>query len=336
MKLKELGEFNFINNFSPKFLTGLPQGVRGIGDDCAVIPSSGDETYLLSTDTLVDSVHFLKDKISPTALAIKSLTVNVSDVAAMGGQPLYILLAVSTPADIELAWIKEFFDGIRKGCDQYGVSLIGGDMTKSPIHLVITVTVIGKALRSNIKYRSTAQTGDVICVTGNIGDSVGGLFCYRDALSSTPDTSQLITQHLNPRAHIEEGLWLSQEKGVNAMIDISDGVESDIKRIMEKSKCGASLELSHLPLSDAFMRVGKEMNWNVYEMAVTGGEDYCLLLTVDPASFEDISTRYNRIFHHPLTAIGTIIDQELMIKYQGKTITLNQKGYDHFTSNRKN
>ncbi len=330
--LKDFGEFAFIKRFSPQFLENLPPEVTGIGDDCAVIPYNDSESLLLTTDTLVDTVHFISSRIKAADLGYKSLTVNLSDIAAMGGVAEYALLSLSVPPDREIKWLDEFFAGFKECCDEYRVNLIGGDMTKTPDKFVITVTVTGRAVTRNIKYRSNAGEGDIICVTGIIGDSVGGLHCYLNDVPASKEVAALKEAHFRPRPHLEEGRWLSRFENIHTMIDISDGIESDIRRIMESSGCGAEIELTSLPLSGSFRKVCREQNWNPCELAVTGGEDYCLLLTVDPGGFEEISRRFQDEFAFPLTAIGRILPEE-----QGLTFLLDNKrkdltgaGFDHF------
>ncbi len=332
---KRISEFDYIKRFSAKFTSNLPEDVLGIGDDCAVIPYNDEISVLYSTDTLIDGVHFLSSKMPPRDIAYKSLVVNLSDIAAMGGRPEYVLLAIAVPKDMDSDILDDFFAGFEDGCNQYGVFLIGGDTTKDPDRLTITVTVIGFAQKELIKLRSTAKHNDVICVTGNIGDSVGGLHCYLHDLGldkSSAHYEKLKQTHLRPRPHIKEGLWLSRHGGVNAMIDISDGIESDIQRIMEASLCGAVIELDSLPLSKEFNAVANEQGWNSYEMAVTGGEDYCLLITIDQDCYDEVADAYNHEFGYPLTIIGKILpaDAGLRFELNKKSINLNRRGYDHF------
>lgn len=330
--LKDFGEFAFIKRFSPQFLQNLPQGVTGIGDDCAVIPYDKKHSLLLTVDTLVDSVHFIGSKIKAADLGHKSLAVNLSDIAAMGGEPDYALLALSVPPDREISWLDDFFRGFKECCSEYGVMLVGGDMTKTPDKLAISVTVTGKSITQNIKYRSSARIGDVICVTGVIGDSVGGLQCYLNDLPASKEVDALKEAHFRPRPHLKEGLWLSNFESVHSMIDISDGIESDIRRIMESSGWGAEIELTALPLSQAFKKVSKQQNWNAYDLAATGGEDYCLLLTVAPDDFENISRSFYDEFSSPLTVIGKIVprERELTFFFDHKRIVLTEAGFDHF------
>lgn len=328
-----ISEFDYIKIIAGMFSSNLPAGVKGIGDDCAVVPFFDNKSLLLTTDTLIDSVHFLSDRMPAYDIARKSLVVNISDIASMGGKPVYVLLALSVPKSVSQEWVNSFFSGLNEACEEYVVTLIGGDTTCSPDKIVITITVIGIADEDKIKYRSAAKTGDIISVTGIIGDSTGGLFCYLEEPAGLDEEVEILKKaHLNPRPHLREGQWLADRKEVGAMIDISDGIESDIQRILESSKCGADIELSHLPLSKHFSGVAEHNKWNRYEMAVSGGEDYCLLLTIRPEKYEIISEAYRKEFSLPLTAIGEIVDSKkgLIWRLHGEQIEIQRRGYDHF------
>ncbi len=332
MKLKELGEFAFIDRFSKAFQTASKNHLLGIGDDCAVIPIDDENSQLVTTDTLVDSIHFISSKTDPIDLGYKALAVNLSDIAAMGGTPKYAFLCLTTPQDIEVEWYDKFFDGFKQCCDQFEVKLLGGDMTKTTSHLVITVSLLGTAAKDKIKFRSTAKPGDLICVTGKIGDSVGGLHAYMNSLPNSEAVEYLKNAHFRPYPHIAEGKWLAAHTGVHAMLDISDGIESDIQRIMEKSGCGAEIELTELPLSDHYIDIGRDQGWDIWELALTGGEDYCLMLTLDPKHYAKIADQFASQFNKNLSKIGNITDKkaELKLTFEGEGHEITKRGYNHF------
>ncbi len=334
MKLSELGEFGLINRIAPQFLDNLNEKVKGIGDDCAVMPFNENESLLITTDMLIEDVHFLCDKISPLELGHKSLAVNLSDIAAMGGNPHSAYLSIGIPRNTEVSWLDQFFQGIKVLADETKTLLLGGDTTKSIDRLVINIVVIGKADSTKVKYRSTAGPGDVICVTENIGDSGGGLKVMLENLDdkNDDDISYLIKAHHKPRPHLKEGQWLSAKTGVNAMIDVSDGIDSDIKRIMEQSKIGAKVNLETLPLSGALRRISGKFSWNPYEIAAATGEDYCLLVTIDKDKYLDLAEAFEKEFKRPLYKIGETryLQSELQYYYNGKQVLLSKHGFDHF------
>jgi thiamine-monophosphate kinase len=329
-----MGEFGFINRIAPPFLKDLPDDIQGIGDDCAVIPLNGKESLLVTTDMLIENIHFIRDKISPGDLGYKSLAVNLSDIAAMGGVPESAYLSLGIPGDIDIEWLDDFYGGLNYLSKQEHVHLLGGDTTKSPAHLVINITVIGKADSQLIKYRSSAKQGDIICATGFIGDSGGGLKCVLEDKPLNDEVMYLIRQHNKPRAHIAEGVWLSNYPGVHAMMDISDGIDSDLRRILEKSQCGAEIDIDRLPISQQLRNVSARFQWDADEIALTGGEDYCLLVTIDPEKYKIISDKFNEEFKRTLPALGLITKEETKLKYfrNGKPAIFQGHGFDHFNN----
>jgi thiamine-monophosphate kinase len=332
VKLSEIGEFGLIRRFSPPFLKELPAGVVGIGDDCAVIPWKNNAHLLVTTDMLIEDIHFLKRRISPRDLGFKSLAVNLSDIAAMGGTPRSAFLSIGLPAGIEVEWLDEFFQGMEALAKAEKVRLLGGDTTSSPGPLVINLGVLGEVHPERIKYRSGAKSGDVICITGFLGDSGGGLRVLLEDRPFGRDEKYLVRQHHRPRAHLAEGAWLASRAEVTAMMDVSDGIDSDLRRIMERSRCGVRVELENLPLSAPLRRAAKKHGWDIYEVAAAGGEDYCLLATVRPGLFEKTAAAFEKKFRRPLSRIGVITGKKDGLKYElnGKPHKLKRRGFDHF------
>lgn len=333
MRLNELGEFGLIKRFSPLFSQNLPPEIKGIGDDCAVISQNAQQAFLMTTDLLVESVHFIKENISPEDLGYKSLAVSLSDIAAMGGTPLYAFLSIGLPADQEVDWVDRFFQGFQTLAQAEHVLLLGGDTTRSPTGIIINCLVVGTAHKASIKLRSTAQIGDLVCSTGYLGDSGAGLKILLDHLPLNAVTQPLVQEHNRPRPHLPEGQWLAQQLGVHAMMDISDGLDSDICRILESSYCGAEINLASLPLSPSFRICAQQFSWQGPEMAATAGEDYCLLVTVDPKRYESINTAYQQLFERPLFKLGQITASSSftpLYRLNGQPYSLSKRGFDHF------
>ena len=175
MKVTEIGEFGLIRRFSPPFLAPLAAGELGIGDDCAVLPLPDGSVLLATTDMLVEDIHFLRRAIPPADLGWKSLAVNLSDIAAMGGSPHAAFLSLALPRDVEVEWVDSFFAGLKELAEESGTELLGGDTTRSPERVVVNIAVLGGARPDRVKLRSGARPGDAVCVTGFLGDSGGGL-----------------------------------------------------------------------------------------------------------------------------------------------------------------
>lgn len=327
VKISEIGEDDFIERIKKKMASQLHEGVVGIGDDCAVVPLIGGKLMLLSTDSLVEGCHFIKDKISARDLGYKSVMVNVSDIAAMGGRGLYLLMSIAMPKETEEFWIEGYMTGVKEACDEAGVALIGGDTTGSKSGIFINFSIVGEVLSENVKYRKEARKGDLICVTGLLGDSLAGF----ELMMKGELKGALLEKHIRPRAHFEEGAWLGARNSVRAMMDISDGLVQDLMRMMEASGCGCEVDLGKIPLSKEFCQFAKEQKWAAEEKAVSSGEEYCLLLTVDPTEFETLSKEFEKKFARPLYVVGVVKeDSGVSFFKDGKRVEIESKGYMHF------
>jgi len=287
------GEFDFIESIGEMFRSMPNNGFEGIGDDCAVLPIGDDEALVFTSDMLNEGVHFLTDKSTPFQIGYKSLMVNISDVAAMGAKPVATLLSLALPKDKFGEWSAEFIRGYKKASKKYGVKLVGGDTVGSKSGVCISVTAIGRAPMTNIKRRSTAKTGDVVMVTGKLGASAVGL---RDVLAGKLSTRNAKI-HLMPEARVEEGVWLGAQPEVHAMMDISDGIGSDLQHIIDKSKRGAVISEQDIPIARGAS----------FQDAICGGEDYQLLFTVDKRRAEELAQRFEEQFGKPLYRIGEIV-----------------------------
>jgi thiamine-monophosphate kinase len=291
-----LNEAQIINQLKAHF----PQY---IGDDAAVIPASGDQSYIISKDLLVEDNHFCTSYFNAANLAHKALQVNLSDIAAMGGKAQFVLCGIAIP--MELAqYAQDFLAALVTACKDAGVILIGGDTTRSADKLFISISVIGNSITDNIKYRSTAKIGDAICIVGNLGYAHLGLIACEQSL---PDLQEYKNAFLCPTAKINEGLWLAEKPGVNSMMDISDGLYIDLKRLCESSQVAAHIELNYLQPSTAFKNVCDRLQLETINVMLTGGEDYGLLCTVDNAHYAKLAEDFKHKFGYPLQRIGNIV-----------------------------
>lgn len=307
-------EFSFIGDIATLFGTLPHHGFEAIGDDCTVL-DIGNDALVMTTDMLVEDVHFLRGASSAEEVGRKSLMVNLSDVAAMGATPIATLLSLSLPESAQGEWSEAFMRGYYEACKESGVALVGGDTTASRDRITINVVAIGKAPKSNIKRRSAAKVGDVVCVTGELGASSKGLV---DIMFGDLKT-EAARQHRVAQARITEGVWLGQQEGVHAMMDVSDGIASDILHIMRLSNVGATINLEAVPTK--------------YDIryATTGGEDYELLLTIDKESFNNIANSLKSATGTSLTAIGYITSEtELRWLQDGQPADIELKGFTHF------
>ena len=316
-KLSEIGEFGLIGRIRERF--PAPEGVAGIGDDCAVLPQRSGRDTLVSTDMLVEGTHFLRADIPPYRLGWKSAAVNISDIAAMGGKPVATFLSVALPADLDASWMDGFLRGYGELSDRFGVALLGGDTTASPDRICINVAVLGECPSGSARLRSHAQPGDCVCVTGPLGDSAAGLKAILGGVERDADVQALIDRHYLPLPRVAEGLQLAATPGVHAMMDISDGIGSDLGHILEASGCGARIDVAALPLSPALQRVCARQGWDAAALAIGGGEDYELLFTCTPEAEKALPV--------PHTVIGTIT-AGTAIEWLGAGRSFH--GFDHF------
>ena len=301
--MRVYGEFDFIADISEMFAKMPNNGFEGIGDDCAVLPIDGDEALVFTSDMLNEGVHFLTDKSIAFQIGYKSLMVNISDVAAMGATPVATLLSLALPKERIGEWTEEFMRGYKKASQKYGVKLVGGDTTKSQSGLCISVTAIGRAPMANIKRRSAAKVGDVIMVTGKLGASAAGLRNVLDGRLTTKNAKI----HLQPEAQVREGEWLGVQSEVHAMCDISDGIASDLQHILDRSRKGAVIVESRVPIARGA----------TFHDAICGGEDYELLFTVDKRKAESLSQRFEAEFGRPLYNIGRVVKPNCDCYYIG-------------------
>lgn len=322
--MKEQGEFGFIESIRKMFASMPSNGFEGIGDDCAVLPIGNDEALVFTSDMLNEGIHFLTDKSTAYQIGYKSLMVNISDVAAMGAKPIATLLSLALPEERFGAWSEEFMKGYHAASQKYNVKLVGGDTTRSESGVCVNVTAIGRAPLTNIKRRSAAEVGDAIMVTGKLGASGVGL---RDLLEGRPLTTNAMI-HLMPEARVEEGEWLGEQTEVHAMMDISDGIASDMEHIINASKKSVVLVKKSIPQA-----AGATIN-----EALCCGEDYELLLTVDGRKAEELAQRFEAKFGKTLYNIGRVVEPhgdsyDIGIEREDGevlNIVLGASGYRHF------
>lgn len=312
-----LGEFQLIEQISSQF--SVPEGITGIGDDCAIIPQRNGRDSLISTDMLIDGTHFLLEEADAFRLGWKSAAVNISDIAAMGGKAVASFLSFALPKNLPQSWTEHFIAGYKELSDIFDCPLLGGDTTRSLDRLCISVTVLGEAESGLSKLRSSAQVGDLICTTGYLGDSAAGLDCILTHAENTPLSQALIERHYRPMPRIKEGMKLIQIEGVHAMMDISDGIGSDLRHILKASNKGAIIDCSKIPLSDEMREYCHSTGKNPLDFALSGGEDYELLFTISPEAEKSLCIKH--------FCIGNITEGE-DIKWEGTD--RDYMGFRHF------
>lgn len=290
---------------------------KGIGDDTSVV-KAGDSYQLITKDLLIENIHFRLDHFTLQELALKSLAVNLSDIAAMGGQPQYFYLGLGIPYQLKKEKWLDFFTGLKKGCQQWNVELAGGDFSDSAL-TVISITVVGET-RKPI-YRNNAQPDDLIGITGVTGESAIGL----KMLLKGKKSGFFVDRHKQVNPEIQKGQILSRY--VNAMIDLSDGLLIDLKRVLAASTRGAQLDYENIPVTQNIKEICRENGWNEYEIVLGGGEDYVLLFTISREN--QLKLKKEDIEYYIIGKI-TGTPGSLKIEHNGKDIPHPHPGYDHF------
>jgi len=328
MKASELGEFGLIDLLAEIVNKSVPRSklLIGIGDDAAAWQSHPGIT-LATTDSLIQGVHFTPDTTGWRDLGWKALAVSLSDIAAMGGVPLYALVSLALPGDTEVDDVAELYKGIADAAGRFGVAIAGGDTDSSPV-ISINTTVFGSAPKNinDLLTRSAAKTGDIIAVTGWVGGAAGGLKMLTDKiLFNEKDAAALKQAFHHPLPCIAEGQILSKQ-GVKTAIDISDGLLADLGHICRQSRVGARIDTGLVPLHPALKA---SFGDNALDMALGGGEDYELLFTASKDIMEKVKTAVSC----PVTVIGEITGNtgELsLVDKDGKPYTPAGAGWQHF------
>jgi thiamine-monophosphate kinase len=333
MTLKKIGEFGFIKKISRGCLIRPESVIKAIGDDAAAFRTDPDRISLITTDLLVERIHFLRNAISGFDLGYKSLAVNLSDIAAMGGTARESFVSIAIPEDCPLDYLEAVYDGMKDLATKFNVNILGGDTTSSKVDLVINVVVHGTIAREEMLCRDAARPGDIIFSTGYLGDSKAGLHLILNNIPADSDEwRNLLRAHLLPVPHLAEGRFLAQQSAVNAAIDISDGLSSDLGHIAEQSGVGAVLDSDKIPVSGDLKIFCRQYNFDPVEYALSGGEDYTLLCTISPNDAEAIAENFQNKFKRPLFRIGEVTaDKEMKINYpDGSSSPIAPSGWNHF------
>lgn len=323
MKLLRLEEKDLVEAIRKEFQGPHPGLMLGIGDDAAVFKSKGIN-FVITKDLLIEDVHFILRYHPPQLLGRKSLSVNLSDLAAMGALPKYALLGLGLPMRSETKWIEEFFAGFKSAAKEFGVGLIGGDVTRAQ-RTTISVTLLGEG--KNIIKRDGARPGHRLFVSGPLGEAREGLLLMKKGihLGRNRRQNRMLKTFLDPRPQVELGMELARLKLASAMIDISDGLSVDLAHICEESGFGAEVYREKLPVSAEL----KALQRRAYDFALNGGDDYQLLFSVPERKMGTLA-RLKKKFN--LTSIGMMITGKgiFVIDRRGRRKKLQPKPWKHF------
>lgn len=330
------GELEIISRLRKRARAG-PQVRVGIGDDTAVVSTDGANDLLACCDLMIEGIHFRREWAAPRLIGRKALAVTLSDIAAMGGTPRYAMISVAVPRAWSSPDIEELFDGLYEMADASKVTIIGGDTSSSPDSLFIDTIVLGDCAAGRAVTRAGAQIGDVIFITGTVGASALGLKLLEHGFRlegtdsmAAPARHRALLKHLAPETRLPIGRRIGERGLATAMIDVSDGLSTDLGHLLEASNCGAIIHATAMPIDESVRWLAANgLEIDPLQLALHGGEEYELLFTARPESRHPITTLASDC-NLPITAIGEIVaDPGLQLERNGARQMIQPAGYEH-------
>ena len=337
-EIDALGEFGLIDTLTKDATLKNPSSILGVGDDAAEIDLSAKESMLVSSDMLIEGIHFNLSYVPLKSLGFKAVSVNVSDIFAMNGKPEQLTVSLGVSSKFPIEALEELYKGIHAACSFYNVDLVGGDTVSSLSGLVLSISVIGRVAKKKITYRNGAKENDLVVVTGDLGSAYLGLQILereKGVFLENPDIQpklegydDLIKKQIQPIARQDViDMFDELELVPSAMIDISDGLASEALHIAKSSDCSVSLYSAKLPITEKLIVTADELNLDPYMCAMNGGEDYELLFTVSQKD-------YDKIKNHPsFSVIGFVTDKSqdsLLIDNNNSAVLISAQGWKHF------
>lgn len=335
MKISELGEFALIDRVAQRIPAYRKDVLVGVGDDVAVLRLDGERCQLATCDSQVEGAHFAYGATSPYDLGRKAAAVNLSDIAAKGGTPQHFLVSLALGPDTEVSWVEALYDGLREEAERYDADVVGGNMSRTRGPIVVDLFLLGEVKVEELLLRSGARAGDVVLVTGWLGDSAAGqaLLLQPDLPLDEEETERILAAATTPVPRVWEGRAIAISRLATAMIDLSDGLSSDIGHICERSGVGVRLWAERLPISGSARRVAALTGRAEWALALQGGEDYELCFTAPPAAAEDLAGLVEQATGTAVTSVGEVLPEEAgrwVRLLDGEEIPLTGEGWDHF------
>ena len=335
MRIDEFGEFGLIDRIQRALPAPGDRVIVGIGDDVAVLRADADRVWLATCDVQLEGAHFLRDAIAPRDLGRKALAINLSDIAATGGAPRFALVSLGLPSDLDVDFVDQLYAGLRAEAESFGVDIVGGNISRARLGVFIDIFLLGDAPRENVLLRSGARAGDQILVTGTLGDAGAGVALMLDAALRTTDEYAAIARARRdtPTPRVREGQLIGAAHTATAMLDISDGLASDLGHICERSNVGARVFAEKLPVADENRALAREAREDEFALALHGGEDYELLFTAPAASADALAEQITRETGTHVSIIGEILpasEGRQLVLPDARVVPLEARGWDHF------
>ena len=332
MKLSDLGEHGLLARIRDRVPPSPPDVLVGIGDDAAVVTTARNEQTVMTTDALVEGIHFDRRWSTPADVGHKALAVNLSDLAAMGATPRWVLLSLVLPDSWPLADVEALLDGFVAAAERERVSLAGGNVTRTPGPLVVNVTAVGGVRPRRVLLRSTGRPGDAVYLSGTIGAAAAGLEMLRAGAldENDADAMDCVARHRRPEARVRLGRALAQARAARATMDASDGLADALRQIAAASGCGVVVDAAALPIAPGARAWWTARGTDPIAAAIAGGDDYELVFTVPRTGNGRLRNVRRQVADPPITRIATLTkDRALLVERAGATSELSG-GYEHF------
>ncbi len=331
MQLKKVGEFGLIDLIKKRVHSRNKKILVGIGDDASIVRPSPGKVLILTTDTLLEKIHFDLDYFTFRRLGHRALAANLSDIAAMGGLPITALVTLGLPDYVTVENVLQLYSGMNFLAKKFNCPVSGGDIISSPKGLLISITVLGEVERKLLTLRSKAKAGDLICVTGELGEAQAGLELLQKVKKNKKIrfSKGLVQKHLTPKPKIWEAREIVKKLNPTSMIDISDGLASEVGQIAKESKLGAVIYETEIPISSKAKQIGKILNKNASNWALYGGEEYELLFTIPKHKVKKLIELSKKI---KLTLVGEITRDKglFLVRPEGRKEKVKKGGFSHF------
>lgn len=335
MKIEQLGEFRLIDRIQRALPIPGADVLVGIGDDVAVLRANAERVWLATCDVQVEGTHFLREATGPRDLGRKALAINLSDIAATGGTPRFALVSLGLPNDLNVEFVDELYAGLNAEAEAYHVEIVGGNLSRSRLGVFVDLFLLGDAPRENILLRAGARAGDRILVTGSLGDAAAGVALQLKRELSTTDAYTEIarTRYNTPTARVHEGQLIGAAHVATSMIDVSDGLASDLAHICERSSVGARVFAEKLPVAEENRALARYAHGDEWHFALYGGEDYELLFTAPSAQADMLAQKITLATGTRVSSIGEILPfqegRQLVLPDQ-RIVPIESLGWDHF------
>lgn len=338
MRVQDLGEFGLIDRIARFLPAATPDVVVGIGDDVAVLRTDPSELLLATCDIQVENIHFRRDWITPYQLGRRVGAVNVSDIAAMGGRPAWGLVSLALPSDLDIEFVDELYRGLRDQLADVSCCVVGGNISRHPSDVIVDFTLLGRVEPDRLVLRTGGRPGDWVLVTGTLGESRAGLELLKNPMPAVPHAARemVLSRHLTPQPRLEAGLALGRSGRAHAMADVSDGLLADVGHLCRACGAAALIRAADVPVGEGCRRVASCRGADPLEWALTGGEDYELVLLASPRDATVIVDLLRSEADTDCTVIGEVMEGPpgVLVTLPDGSMrgapTLAASGWDHF------